>query len=135
DGKLPAMDENALGEAWADLGAGFEASASKDSFSYALRSLTVPDLLQRSVELASRQMAAPSLPDSIWQRERARWAAAIAESNTRPATVAGRAFAEAVYGAHPYGLRSTAQTLARIEVKDMQAFQRQWIQACRAKVS
>lgn len=135
EGKLPAMDENALGEAWADLGAGFEASASKDSFSYSLRSLTVPDLLNRSVELASRQMAAPSLPADVWQRERARWSAAIAESNTRPGTVAGRAYTQAVYSGHPYGMRSTEQTLARIEVKDMQDFQQRMFQACRAKVS
>ena len=135
DGKLPAMDENALGEAWADLGASFGASASKDSFSYALRSLTVPDLLHRSVELASRQMAAPSLPADVWQRERARWSAAIAESNTRPSTVAGRAYTQAVYSSHPYGMRSTEQTLARIDVKDMQAFQQRMFQACRAKVS
>ena len=135
EGKLPAMDENALGEAWADLGAGFSASASKDSFSYSLRSLTVPDLLGRSVELASRQMAAPSLPADVWQRERARWSAAIAESNTRPGTVAGRAYTQAVYSGHPYGMRSTEQTLARIDIKDMQDFQQRMFQACRAKVS
>lgn len=134
-GKLPAMDENALGEAWADLGASLEAGAGKDSFSYSLRSLTAPDLLGRAVDLASRQMAAPSLPADVWQRERARWAAAIAESNTRPGTVAGRAYNEAVFGTHPYGVRSTEQTLARIDVKDLQAFQRRMFQACRAKVS
>ena len=135
EGKLPAMDENALGEAWADLGAGFGASASKDSFSYSLRSLTVPDLLHRSVDLASRQMAAPSLPADVWLRERARWTAAIAESNTRPSTVAGRAYTQAVFGAHAYGRRSTEQTLARIEVKDLQSFQQRMFQACRAKVT
>lgn len=135
EGKLPPMDENALGEAWADLGASLGASASKDSFSYDLRSLTVPDLLNRSVELASRQLAAPSLPADVWQRERARWTAAIAESNTRPGTVAGRAYTQAVFGDHAYGHRSTEQTLARIEVKDLQAFQQRMFQACRAKVS
>ncbi|MBQ0131083.1 MAG: insulinase family protein [Comamonas sp.] len=135
EGKLPAMDENALGEAWADLGASFDASASKDSYSFSLRSLTVPDLLHRSVELASRQMAAPSLPAAVWQRDRARWSAAIAESNTRPGTVAGRAYTQAVYSGHPYGVRSTEQTLARIEVIDLQAWQQRMFQACRAKVS
>ncbi|WP_284336865.1 M16 family metallopeptidase [Comamonas sp. NoAH] len=135
DGKLPAMNENALGEAWADLGAGFDASAGKDSFSFSLRSLTVPDLLQRSVELASRQMAHPSVPAAVWQRERARWSAAIAESNTRPGTVAARAYTDAVYSGHPYGVRTTEQTLARINVKDIQDWQQRMFQACRAKVS
>ena len=134
-GKLPALDENALGEAWADLGASFGAGAGKDSFNYSLRSLTVPDLLQRSVQLAARQIAHPSLPADVWLRDRARWSASIAESNTRPGTVAGRAFTQAVYGGHPYGWRSTEQTLSKIDVQAMQAFHDQYIQACRAKVS
>ena len=134
-GQQPALDENALGEAWADLGASFDAGAGKDSFSYSLRSLTVPDLLQRSVQLAARQIAHPSLPADVWQRDRARWSASIAESNTRPGTVAGRAFTQAVYGGHPYGWRTTEQTLAKIDVKAIRAFHDQYIQACRAKVS
>lgn len=134
-GQQPALDENALGEAWADLGASFDVGAGKDSFSYSLRSLTVPDLLQRSVQLAARQIAHPSLPANVWQRDRARWSASIAESNTRPGTVAGRAFTQAVYGGHPYGWRTTEQTLAKIDVKAIRAFHDQYIQACRAKVS
>ncbi|MDP3605564.1 MAG: insulinase family protein, partial [Polaromonas sp.] len=41
-GADPALDENALGEAWADLGASFGASAGSDRFSFSLRSLTEP---------------------------------------------------------------------------------------------
>jgi zinc protease len=36
-GANPALDENALGEAWADLGASFSASASTDRMSFSLR--------------------------------------------------------------------------------------------------
>ena len=52
----PALDENALGEAWADLGAMFGASAGSDRFSVTLRSLTVPDVLQSALQLAARQL-------------------------------------------------------------------------------
>ncbi|KAA9155104.1 insulinase family protein, partial [Delftia sp. BR1] len=48
-GSAPALDENGLGQAWADLGASFGAQAGRDSFSYGLRSLTEPALLQRAV--------------------------------------------------------------------------------------
>ena len=135
DGKHPALDENALGEAWADLGASFDASAGQDSFGFSLRSLTVPDLLARSVDLASRQMAQPSWPQDVWERERARWSAAIKESNTRPGTVASRSFARLVYSGHPYGMRTTEQTLAHITLADMQALHARSFAACRAKVS
>ena len=55
-GGLPALDENALGEAWADLGASFDASASADRMSFSLRTLTEPDLLDRAITLATDVM-------------------------------------------------------------------------------
>ena len=130
----PALDENALGEAWADLGAQFDASAGNDALSFSLRSLTDPDLLDKAVHLAARQMAEPSWPQDVWERERARWSAALREADTRPGTVAGKAFAAAVYGTHPYGQRATEASLARIQVADMQKFHARYLDVCRARV-
>lgn len=133
--KESALDENALGEAWADLGASFGASADNDRLSLRLRSLVYPDLLSRAAALAARQLAEPAFPAAVWQRERQRLAASLREANTRPATVAGRAFTQAVYGSHPYGYEMTEQTLARISVADMQALHTRLLRPCRAKVS
>ncbi|HEY9026926.1 MAG TPA: insulinase family protein, partial [Burkholderiaceae bacterium] len=85
----PALDQNALGEAWADLGASFDVSAGTDRTSYSLRSLSDPALLNKAVALAAREIGEPSFPDDVWQRERERINAAIKEANTKPATVAG----------------------------------------------
>ena len=133
DGR-PALDENQLGEAWADLGASFGGGASSDRMSFTMRSLTYPDVLPKAIDLASRQMGEPSFPDAIWQRDRQRMAASIREANTKPATLAQRAFASAVFGAHPYGYEVTEATIGRIGVADMrEAYQ--LVQACRAKVT
>lgn len=131
----PALDENQLGEAWADLGAGFGGSAGVDRMSFTLRSLTYPELLQKAVQLAARELGEPSFPDNVWQRDRQRMVAAIREANTRPATIAGRAFQQAVYSGHPYGYEPTEETLQRISVQDMRDFYRQSVLPCRAKVS
>ena len=131
----PALDENGLSEAWVDLGASFGASAGSDRMSFSLRSLTYPDLLSKAVQLAARQLGEPSFPSDIWLRERERLGAALKESDTRPGTVAGRAFASAVYGVHPYGLEMTEATLSRISVADMKAVYASLITPCRAKVS
>ena len=130
-----AMDENALGEAWADLGASFGASASSDRMGFSLRSLTYPDLLEKAIQLAARELGEPAFPEPIWQRERASLNAALREANTRPATLAARAFSGAVYGTHPYGFEMTDATLARITVADMHAFYRAMVLPCRAKVT
>ncbi len=135
NGQGGALDENALGEAWADLGASFSVQTSSDRMSFGLRTLTYPDLLDKAVRLAARQLAEPAFPSDIWQRERASLNAAIRQANTRPATLAGRAFNQSVYGAHPYGYEMTEATVARIEVTDMAALYRKVVQPCGAKVS
>jgi zinc protease len=131
----PALDENQLSEAWVDLGAQFGAQASSDRFSLSLRTLTEPDLLERAVALAARQLAAPAWSDAVWQRDRERTLAALKEADTRPATQAARAFSRAVYGSHPYGLEPVATTLQAISVADMRAFYRRHVAACRAQVT
>jgi zinc protease len=130
-----ALDENALGEAWADLGASFGAGASTDRMSFSLRSLTYPDLLPKAVALAARLIGEPSFPADIWQRNRQRLAASIKEANTRPATLAGRAFANAVYGAHPYGYEVTEASLAAMSLDDMKNLHASSVVPCRAVVT
>lgn len=131
----PALDENALSGAWVDLGAQLGVSAGAERFSFSLRTLTEPDLLERAVALTVRQLEAPAWTDAVWARERQRWLASLKEAETRPGTHAGRAFSRAVYGDHPYGREVTAESLGAITVGDMQAFYRRHAAACRAQVS
>ena len=131
----PALDENALGEAWADLGAQFGAGASSDRMSFSLRSLTDPALLDQAVTLSARQIAEPAYPDAVWNRERQRLQATLKESYTRPDSVIGRAYAKAVYGSHPYGYEMTEATLDRISVADLKAAHAAGVVACRARIS
>jgi zinc protease len=130
-----AMDENQLGEAWADLGAMVGANASADRMSFSLRSLTRPELLDAAVALAARQLAAPSFPSAVWQSERQRWVASIAESNTKPATQGGKAFNKAVFGTHPYGAEVDEASLRRIDTPDMAQFLARYMLLCQAKIS
>jgi zinc protease len=130
-----AMDENQIGEAWADLGASLGISASGDRLSFGLRSLSFPDLLDKAVALAARQMAHPAFPEAMWLRDRERFGAAIRESLTKPGTVVQHRFAQVVFGSHPYGQRTTPETLSRIGVQDLHKLHAQSLRACRATVS
>ena len=131
----PALDENALGEAWADLGASFSGSATSDRMSFSFRALTFPDVLPKVIALAARQLGEPSFAQDIWDRNRQRLVASIKEANTQPATLANRAFSAAVYGAHPYGFDVNEATLAKITVDDMKALHTRAVLPCRAVVS
>ncbi len=134
-GTEPALDENGLDDAWADLGAQFGGSAGQDRTSFGLRSLADPALLDRAARLAARQIGEPAFPDAVWQRERQRLTAALREAETRPGTPAARAYAQAVFGSHPYGQQTTEATLSAISVADLQRLQAQLWRPCAAKVS
>ena len=131
----PALDENGLGEAWADLGAAFSASATSDRMSVSFRSLTFPDILPKVIALAARQLGEPAFAPDIWDRNRRRMVASIKEANTQPATLANRAFAAAVYGVHPYGFDVNEATLGKITVDDMKALYARAVLPCHAVVS
>ena len=131
----PAMDQNALGEAWADLGAEFNVGAGGERTSFTLRSLSDPKLLDKAVALAARVIGEPAFPDDVWQRERERLSAAIKEANTKPGVVAARNFSHAVYGSNPLGQETDETTLARIDVATMRARYAALMQPCRAKLS
>ena len=135
NGGEPALDENALGEAWADLGANFNAGAGPERTSFSLRTLADPALLGKAVALAAREIGEPSFPADIWDRERQQINAAIKEANTKPATIAARTFAKQVYGSQPLGQEITEATLAAIDVATMRQRYDRLIQPCRAKLS
>lgn len=131
----PALDENGLSEAWADLGASFGGSAGSDRMVFSLRSLTYPDLLPKAVALAARQLGEPAFAPGPWLRDRAKLIASLKEADTRPATVVAKAFSGAVYGTHPYGFEMTPASLQRISVQDMRALYTRAVRPCYARVS
>ncbi|WP_430962516.1 M16 family metallopeptidase [Rhodoferax potami] len=131
----PALDENQLSEAWADLGASFGGSASADRMSFALRSLTYPDILDQAVALAARQIGEPAFPEAPWLRDRPKLIASLKEANTRPATLAARALNRAVYGNHPYGYEPTEASLLRTHVQHMRDLHARVLRACAVQVS
>ncbi len=131
----PDLDEAALGDAWADLGAEFSIGADDDSFVFALRSLTYPDVLPKSIALAAHQIAAPAFDATVAQREIEKTIAAIKEAETQPAYVAGVAYAQAVFGRHPYGHITTEASLKALTIDDLKQFYKTKLNPCHAKVS
>jgi zinc protease len=68
-------------------------------------------------------------------RDRPKLIASLREANTKPSTLAARAFGQAVYAGHPYGYEMTEQSLNRTGVDDLRALHARAIRPCGAKVS
>ena len=116
------MDETAISEKLADLGARLGGGADTDRASVSLRTLADPDKRVAAFDILRQVIAAPRFPEDVFERERARTLAALRESLTRPETIASRAFWSSLYGAHPYGAQPTAESLAALTPDDLKAF-------------
>ena len=130
-----ALDENAVAEAWADLGAQFGVSATSDRMSVRLRTLSQGDVAQSAIDLAAKQLAYPAFDAPLWDRDRQRLIAAWQDRQQQPDVIASRSFQQAVFRGHPYGREAEPEHWQRMTVTDMANFYREHALACNARVS
>jgi len=82
-----------------------------------------------------RDPADAGLPEAAFAREKARLADSVKEDETKPDAIASKAFYRLLYGAHPYALAPTPDTVMRIERADVENFYRANYVAGRAVVT
>lgn len=94
------MDARAFAAARDDLAASFRFSASDDSVSVSARFLT--DTTDAAVDLLQAALVEPRFDDDALARVRGQVLSGLRSDAEDPNAIVGRAFAEAVYGDHPY---------------------------------
>jgi zinc protease len=129
------LDEQAIADRTADIGAQIGGGAEDDRANLSIRSLSSPSERDAAVDLAATLLARPTFPADILERERARAIAGLKEALTKPATLAERRFTERVYAGHPYGHLITPESLAAITRDDVVAFHRGHYSANRASIA
>jgi len=129
------LDENAIADRLADVGATLSGGADTDRASLSLRTLVAADKRGPALELLRKLLAAPRFDPAIFERERARTVAALKESLTRPDTLAGQAFWTALYPDHPYGRQATPASLAALSLADLRAFHQRHYHAANARIT
>jgi len=129
------LDESAISEGFARIGAQRGGGAGDDRASVTLRTLTSEPELDEALALLARVVGHPDFPAAVLAREKERAIQAIRESETKPETIAQRAFDRAMYGDHPYGAHATPESVAAITRDDLVAFHRGYYDARSAVVS
>jgi len=114
------MDEEAITNAFADIGAQLGGSAATDSATYSLRTLTSEQ--NKALSVFKKILHQPDFPESILAREKKRIIAGLQEAKTRPGSIANKAFKKALYGQHPYGIQSTEDTVKALTVDNLRQF-------------
>ncbi len=131
------LSEDDISRGMADIGAQFGGSFDQDRASVSVRTLSSEAERVQALSLMASVLQQPVFPQAALLREKARVIAALKESETQPASIADKAFQQAVFGAHPYALQVSGEvfTVEKITVQDLKAFYQAHYSAARAVVA
>ncbi len=120
------LDENQISARLADVGAQLGGRFDPDRAGMTLRTLSSTREREQAFDLFIRILQQPEFPAAVLEREKARVVAALKEADTKPETIAERAFARLVFGEHPYALRESGEveTVAALTRDDLLAHYR-----------
>jgi zinc protease len=131
----PAMTEAQISDAFADIAAQRGGGAGSDRAGASLRTLSSHAERDASVALLARILAHPSFPENFFQRDKARMISSIREDETKPESIANKAFWRVLYGSHPYAQQETVPSVEAITREDLVNFHRRHYVANRAVIS
>ena len=116
------LSEDDIARKLADIGAQMGDQFDPDRAGLTLRTLSSAAERDAALDILARCLQQPLFPDAILQREKARLIASLKESETQPESIADKAFAKAVFGAHPYGWRTETADIEKIQRADLENF-------------
>ena len=132
-----SSDENEIARKLADVGANLNPTFDVDRAGYSLRTLSSDAEQQQALQVLAQILQAPTFPEAVLEREKARVIAGLKESDTKPENIAPRTFMALVFGNHPYALRTTGEpaSVAKLGRADLLAFYRTHYNPSRAVVA
>ncbi len=124
DAGAAGLNEEQLAERLVDTGARLGGGADSDRANLTLRTLSAPAQREAALDLMRTVLLSPTFPADVIEREKQRTIAGLRDADTRPASIAARRFAAALYPGHPYGVMPTAESVAAISREDLVTFHR-----------
>lgn len=120
------LSEDEIARNLADIGAQFGKNFDADRAGLSLRTLSSVAERTRALEIMAHVLQHPLFQENILAREKTRLIAGLKEDETKPESIAEKAFSKAVFGSHPYGLPSPGEvaTAEGIQRADIEAFYR-----------
>ena len=129
------LDETAIAEEMADIGAALGGSTDTDRASLSVRTLSAPEKRDVALAVLRNVLQAPRFDAAIFEREKARTILALKEAMTRPDSIASKAFWAAMYPDHPYGRQATPESVASLNRDDLVAFHARYFTAGNASIA
>ena len=116
------MNEEAITNAFADIGANFGGELDVDRAAFKLRTLTSERA--KALVTFNKILHKPDFPQAILDREKTRIVASLKESATQPESISSKAFMQALYPNHPYGMDESGEidTITAMKREDLVTF-------------
>jgi len=129
------MSEDDIARNLADIGAQMGGRFDADRSGMSLRTLSSAAERDQALDILARVLQRPLFPETVLAREKTRLIASLKEAETKPESIAGKAFGKAVFGAHPYGFSSEVSSVEKIQRDDLETFYRAYYFAKAAVIS
>ena len=116
------MNEEAITNAFADIGANMGGELDVDRAAFKLRTLTSESA--KALVTFNKVLHKPDFPQAILEREKTRIVAGLKEAATQPESISSKAFMQALYPNHPYGMDESGEidTITAMKRDDLIAF-------------
>ncbi|OZA05566.1 MAG: peptidase M16 [Methylophilaceae bacterium 17-44-8] len=116
------MNEEAITNAFADIGAVFGGEFDLDRAGFKLRTLTSEQ--SKALETFNKVLHQPDFPEAVLAREKVRIVSGLQESATQPESISSKLFMKALYGSHPYSLSEEGEvaSVGTMKVDDLRKF-------------
>lgn len=130
-------NEDQIAEAFNKLGAQFSSSASRDSATVSLRSLTREKIQQQALQTFTEVLSQAKFKEDIFQRERQRLLTALKQKAVKPQTIASDLLWEKLYVDHPYAhpVVGKPDTIKKLTLAQIDAFYRNHYGASNAVIA
>ena len=116
------MNEEVITNKFADIGANLGGELDVDRAAFKLRTLTSESA--KALEVFNQILHKPDFPQAVLEREKTRIVAGLKEAETQPEAISSKAFMQALYPNHPYGMDESGEveTINAMKVEDLKAF-------------
>jgi zinc protease len=116
DAGVQGMSEEEIELKLADIGAQKSGQFDADRAGMSIRTLSNKAEREIALKIFAKMLQQPLFPEAVLAREKTRMIASLKEAETKPESIAAKAFGKAVFGTHPYG--------RTLEVADVEKIQR-----------
>lgn len=116
--------DNQIASNLADVGAQLSGSLDADRAGVTLRTLSSREERVAALAMLTQVLNAPTFAANVIEREKTRVIAGLQAAEADPASLAARAFAQAVFANHPYSSRDTGEiaTVSKLTAADLRQF-------------